>query len=41
MIEFVRDNDIIVFADRIKGEEFVSMLPKKDISEGKIIITRT
>lgn len=41
MIEFVYDNDIIVFADHIKGEAFVSMLSKKEISEGKILITRT
>ena len=40
VIEFVRENDTIVFADHVKGEEFVSMLPKRDIREGNIIIKR-
>lgn len=40
VINFVEHNDIIVFADVFKGKDFIKSLSKRDISEGKIIITR-
>jgi hypothetical protein len=40
IINFVEYNDIIVFADKLKGEDFVKSLPKSDITNGKIIVTR-
>lgn len=40
MIEFVKDNDVIVFADMLKGEDFVKCLSKRDIEKGNIIVTR-
>lgn len=40
VINFIQHNDTIVFADILKGEDFIKSLSKRDISEGKIIIMR-
>ena len=40
IIEFVKDNDTIIFADMLKGEDFVKCLSKRDIANGNIIVTR-
>jgi len=41
IVQFVEQDDIIVFADVLKGEDFIRSLPKREIRENKIIITRT
>ncbi len=39
IINFVEYDDIMIFSDYFKGMAFIEDLPKKDIREGKIVIT--
>lgn len=40
VITFTKINDTIVFADPHKAREFIDNLPKKDLRNGDIIISR-
>lgn len=40
VITFTKINDTIVFADLYKAQEFIEQLPKKDLRNGNIIISR-
>jgi len=41
VIQFVQDNDTIIFADHVKGMEFVKSLSRRMIRDGKIIIEKS
>lgn len=40
VITFNKINDAIVFADPHKAQEFIEQLPKKDLRNGNITISR-
>lgn len=40
VITFTKINDSIIFADPHKAQEFIEQLPKKDLRNGNITISR-